>query len=172
MVAFAGQSRTRIARRLSAAYGSGLLSEDTYVGRLDELLSASVVDPARLEGDLNLRSAGPNWFQRAGETLTAGFPRLRDWLGGDNAQPPALLALDWSGATSELTIGRHARNDVILLDAAVSRRHAQLRYRDGRWIIKDLASKNGSFINGVRVGRSELRPGDVLKFGDKLLLVD
>jgi len=38
--------------------------------------------------------------------------------------------------------------------------------------LTDLESKNGSFVNGVRVGRSELRPGDVLMVGDRHLLVD
>ena len=169
---FGGHSRGRIARRLNAAYARGLLSEDTYLGRLDELLRCEVVDRNRLAGDLNLRRPELSALQRTGEAITAPFARLCEWLRGTDAEPPTLLALDWSGATSELTLGRHARNDIVLLDPAVSRRHARLRYRDGRWIIMDLESKNGSFVNDVRVGRSELRPGDVLMVGDRRLLVD
>jgi hypothetical protein len=157
---------------LNTAYAHGLLSEDTYIGRLDELLRADVVDQNRIAGDLNLRRSEPSALQRTGEAITVPFARLGEWLRGGEPGPPTLLALDWSGATTELTLGRHTRNDIVLLDPAVSRSHAELRYRDGRWIIRDLESKNGSFVNGVRVGRSELRPGDVLMVGDGRLLVD
>ena len=172
MVGFGGQSRTRIARRLSAAYATGLLSEDTYVGRLDELLSAPVVDAGRIEGDLNLREADSGSRGAATRKLGSVLERVRELVGRARDQPPSLLALDWSGVTTELSVGRSARCDVILLDPAVSRRHAQLRHRDGRWILQDLESKNGSFVNGVRVGRTELRPGDVVLIGNKRLLVD
>jgi hypothetical protein len=172
-VGFRGQSRTRIARRLSAAYATGLLSEDTYLGRLDELLSSAVVDEARIDGDLTLRKPERRHPLRdALRPIGRTCEWLADLIDGTEREPPALLGLDWSGATTELTLGRQPQNDVVLLDPAVSRRHAQLRYRDGRWIIKDLDSRNGSFVNGVRVGRSELRPGDVLTVGDRRLLVD
>jgi pSer/pThr/pTyr-binding forkhead associated (FHA) protein len=61
---------------------------------------------------------------------------------------------------------------VTLADPGVSRRHAHLRFRDGRWILQDLESTNGTTVNGVRVGRCELRPGDVIGVGDTRLLVD
>jgi pSer/pThr/pTyr-binding forkhead associated (FHA) protein len=95
-------------------------------------------------------------------------------LGDSHAVPaPAtLLALDWSGADSELLVGRHHSCDVRLTGASVSRRHAQLRFRDGHWILQDLDSMNGTRVNGVRVGRCELRPGDAVEVGELRLLVD
>ena len=52
----AGASRQRITRTLGAAYAGGLISQDTYLARLDELLGSQVVDPKRLVGDLSFRA--------------------------------------------------------------------------------------------------------------------
>ena len=89
-------------------------------------------------------------------------------------QAPAypLLALDWSGAQSEMLIGRHRGCDLVLSELTVSRRHARLMFRDGRWILQDLESTNGTTVNGWRVGRSELRPGDHLALGEAHLTID
>jgi predicted component of type VI protein secretion system len=88
-------------------------------------------------------------------------------------QPAAvLLALDWSGAQSEMLIGRHRDCDVVLSALSVSRRHARLFFRDGRWILQDLESTNGTRVNGCRVGRCQLRPGDHVAIGDEHLTID
>ncbi|MGO9956485.1 MAG: FHA domain-containing protein [Solirubrobacteraceae bacterium] len=84
----------------------------------------------------------------------------------------ALLALDWSGAQTEMLVGRDDGCDVVLPNVAVSRRHARLLFRDGRWIIQDLDSTNGTAVNGRWVGRCELRPGDDILLGDEHLTVD
>lgn len=83
-----------------------------------------------------------------------------------------LLALDWSGQQSDLLIGRHQACDVVLEAPSVSRRHARLVFRDHRWIVQDLHSTNGTVVNGTRVGRCELRPGDALLLGDERLTID
>jgi pilus assembly protein CpaF len=83
-----------------------------------------------------------------------------------------LLALDWSGAQPELLIGRHHTCDVMLANPRVSRRHARLVFRDAKWIVQDLQSTNGTVVNGTRVGRCELRPGDCLVLGDEYLRID
>jgi pSer/pThr/pTyr-binding forkhead associated (FHA) protein len=77
---------------------------------------------------------------------------------------------------SELTIGRTYKNMVPDIDlgpyggskAGVSRRHARLIFRDGRWHVEDLDSTNGTFINGVKVTPhqlSVLSDGDVIRCG-------
>jgi pSer/pThr/pTyr-binding forkhead associated (FHA) protein len=83
-----------------------------------------------------------------------------------------LLALDWTGASHELVIGRSAGCDVVLTDDTVSRCHARLIPRDGFWVLHDLASTNGSYLNGDRVSRCQLRPGDRLALGQASLRVD
>jgi pSer/pThr/pTyr-binding forkhead associated (FHA) protein len=61
---------------------------------------------------------------------------------------------------------------VIVSDETVSRRHAQLTFRDGGWVVQDLHSTNGTRLNGQYVGRCRLRPGDQLGLGHQVLQVD
>jgi pilus assembly protein CpaF len=71
-----------------------------------------------------------------------------------------------------LLVGRHHACDVVLPESSVSRRHARLVFRDGTWVVQDLESTNGTIVNGVRVGRCALRPGDHLILGDAHLRID
>ena len=68
--------------------------------------------------------------------------------------------LDLTG--HDLRIGRGAENDVVLEDAdkTVSRFHAELRFENDEWILIDLNSQNGSWIDGERIQRASLAPGD------------
>jgi hypothetical protein len=161
-----GRSRAHLQHTLSAAYAHGLLSEETFIARVDALASP-VIDPARLIGDLRLGPTRPRRPWRALARLRAMLDRP-----DDSRSATQLLALDWDGGCAELLIGRHLDCDVVLGDASVSRRHARLRFRDGRWILQDLQSINGTTVNGARVGRCELRPGDRIRIGPDTLTVD
>jgi FHA domain len=158
---YPGDARRRMERTLNAAYGDGLLSEQTLAHRLHVLFGSELVDPSGLVGDLTLRS-----WERAVALLRRAFAEP------PRAPGPPLLALDWSGAREELLLGRHAGCDVVLPDPSVSRRHAWLTFRDGHWILRDLDSTNGTCVNGERVVRCELEPGDRLRLGSAELLVD
>jgi hypothetical protein len=61
-----------------------------------------------------------------------------------------------------ISVGRALDNDVILEDRRVSRHHAQLRRRYGRYILYDLGSSGGTTINGYPVQECVLEPGDVI----------
>jgi pSer/pThr/pTyr-binding forkhead associated (FHA) protein len=63
---------------------------------------------------------------------------------------------------SIVNIGRRVENTLVIDDPRVSRTHAQLRAINGRYIIFDLNSTGGTFINGERVTQSILYPGDVI----------
>ena len=66
----------------------------------------------------------------------------------------------------ETTVGRAAGNGLVLPDETVSSRHALLRLVDGRWWLEDLASTNGTRVNGRPVAAATIVvPGDVLEFG-------
>src|SRR3990172_12994770 len=75
-----------------------------------------------------------------------------------------------STASSELgadgvTIGRHGTNAVALTDREVSSRHARVVREGGGWVIEDLGSRNGTYLNGVRVTRTGLANGDCIRIG-------
>jgi hypothetical protein len=61
-----------------------------------------------------------------------------------------------------INIGRRLDNQLILDDAHVSRTHAQLRVRDGRYVLFDLGSTSGTKVNGRAIKQHILRPGDVI----------
>ncbi len=72
----------------------------------------------------------------------------------------------------EISIGRDVSNDFIINDVEVSRRHARLSYQGTQFIIEDLGSTNGTFINGQRLSAPYvLRPGDVILLGENVTLV-
>jgi FHA domain-containing protein len=66
---------------------------------------------------------------------------------------------------SRVLIGRSRDCDVTIEDPNSSRRHAELRNEDGRWIVTDLGSTNGVKVNGRRVEEAVLQPGDELVLG-------
>ena len=61
---------------------------------------------------------------------------------------------------------------VVLGDTNVSRRHAQVALEDGSIVVTDLGSTNGTFVNGRRVTRATVRPGDELTIGTSRLRVE
>lgn len=165
-----GASRREIVQILQAAYADGLLSQETLCRRLDQVLDARIVDPMALIGDLNLRRSRRSWHGGVTRATVAAKRVLR--LGRTQTLHPRLLALDWSGARRELLVGRYLDCDVVLSSPGVSRHHARLLFRDGSWVLRDLGSTNGTIVNGVRVGRCELLPGDQLIIGGEQLTID
>lgn len=77
---------------------------------------------------------------------------------------PALLR--FLSEESTLRVGRDFDNDLRLDHDSVSRRHAELILAEGRWRLRDLGSKNGSFVEGRRSDDVELRLPTWLRFGD------
>jgi pSer/pThr/pTyr-binding forkhead associated (FHA) protein len=72
-----------------------------------------------------------------------------------------------------VNIGRGLYNDVVISDASVSTMHAKLQRRDAIWILTDLGSTNGTFVEGERLtGEVALTPGTTLRFGDVVALFE
>jgi pSer/pThr/pTyr-binding forkhead associated (FHA) protein len=70
-------------------------------------------------------------------------------------------------------IGRGDYNDVVISDASVSTMHAKLQRREAIWILSDLGSTNGTFVEGERLsGEVALTPGTTLRFGDVIALFE
>lgn len=60
------------------------------------------------------------------------------------------------------TIGRSLENDIVIQDSIVSRKHAQISYEDGVFVLYDLNSTGGTYVNNKKVERVTLYPGDVV----------
>ncbi len=69
-----------------------------------------------------------------------------------------------------VNIGRSKDNDIVLENLSVSRNHARVRLEGERWILLDLESANGTFLNGVRIKKTDLQDGDVVEIGKHSLL--
>lgn len=70
-----------------------------------------------------------------------------------------------------LTIGRDASNALALNDARVSRNHARIEKRDEHWILQDLDSTNGTYVNGKLTQECVLKEGDEILVGSTCLKV-
>jgi len=68
-------------------------------------------------------------------------------------------------AERPLVLGRALASDLPVIDPTISRRHAELSLEDGRVMVRDLGSSNGTFLNGTRVDAGTLAPGDTVTFG-------
>jgi FHA domain len=64
------------------------------------------------------------------------------------------------------TIGSVAGNTVVLADPAVSRKHAGIRRVDSSYELADLGSTNGVYVNGHKVPKKTLEPGDIIRVGN------
>ncbi|MBI5482721.1 MAG: Flp pilus assembly complex ATPase component TadA [Deltaproteobacteria bacterium] len=85
--------------------------------------------------------------------------------GGDTQQ------LSFEG--EEVTIGRLAGNDIVLQKGNVSKHHTRIVLKDGKYIVVDLKSTNGTFINGKRIAAPQVvRPTDKIYIGDYILNVE
>ena len=70
---------------------------------------------------------------------------------------------------SAISIGRARANDVVLDDTSVSSQHCRVRPEQGRFVLYDLKSTNGTMVNGRRVERHLLEEGDVIQVGETSL---
>ena len=69
-----------------------------------------------------------------------------------------------------MSVGRHGM--IRLCDPSVSRDHAELTSNGENWLVTDLGSRNGTYVNGVAVQRRRILPGDTVRFGKVSLRFD
>src|SRR5437868_11485956 len=75
--------------------------------------------------------------------------------------------------TPVVNLGRADYNDIVLPDPSISTSHAKLQRREGVWMLVDLDSTNGTFVEGERVrGEAPLGPGAIVRLGDVQLLFE
>ena len=73
-------------------------------------------------------------------------------------------------ADASVSVGRDGTNRIRLHDTEVSRRHAEFRQQDDVYLLVDLGSANGTFVNNERITEAKLKAGDHVAFGQTLLV--
>ena len=82
--------------------------------------------------------------------------------------PGTVYALD----SDQIGIGRDSSNEISVNDAEISRRHARLTFQGGKYVLEDMGSTNGTFVNGQRLtGPRVLKSGEVISFGEQIVFV-
>ena len=116
-----------------------------------------------------------------GDEVTAGVPAVTVDEGAD-AAVVALAELPEGSAVlvvrrgpnagsvfnierGDVAAGRHPESEIFLDDITVSRRHAVVSAADDRFVVRDVGSLNGTYVNHERVDESELQSGDELQIG-------
>src|SRR5437879_11618154 len=98
------------------------------------------------------------------DRVTADSPR--------DTFPPPTLALHFPGGSIGLqctvSVGADATNQVALEDRYVSRFHCRLVPQGGRWVLKDLSSTNGTYLDGARVAEAEIEAGARIRLGSEI----
>lgn len=145
----------RILREGSVA---GRLSDETFLRRVDHALRA------RGMGELSalLSDLPPGEPSNALGRLSRAWSRYAARL-----RAPRLpwLVLP-RGPRTVFTIGRSPESDLPIADITVSWRHAELRRTGQAWVLVDLGSRNGTWVNGWRADCGfALQPGDWVRFG-------
>jgi Protein kinase domain/FHA domain/TIR domain len=78
---------------------------------------------------------------------------------------PRLVGRTFQLGTETIRIGRATDNDWSLLERSWSRRHAEIRYSNGGYVLCDLGSQNGTYVNGRRITETPLLFGSVIQIG-------
>ncbi|MDH4036830.1 MAG: FHA domain-containing protein [Candidatus Krumholzibacteria bacterium] len=117
------------------------------------------------QSDAGARQAQP----AAGSPPAPGVP----------AAPPSLVFVSGPHAgqsipllQTTLTIGREHDNNIEIKDADVARYHARILNDRGEYVVEDMASTTGTWVNGVRAERAALGHGDVIRIGQTEIAVD
>ncbi len=114
----------------------------------------------------------PTGVTVVGDRRTTAFPAPLSHDTGSGFTNVGLSVTAMHRLADVVRVGRDPRNDIVLEDLMVSRFHAHLR-RDREMVeVIDLASANGTYVNGHRAHRARLGPGDVVAVGSTLLRFD
>lgn len=94
--------------------------------------------------------------------------------GNDSIPENAFLIIEgvkvYSLTEPVVNVGRRLENHLVIDDPRVSRNHAQLRSIKGRFVLFDLNSTGGTFVNGQRTSQTVLYPGDVISLAGVALI--
>ncbi|CAN5184054.1 DUF3662 and FHA domain-containing protein [soil metagenome] len=152
------------------AFPSVEIERDDEMAPADVRVSCALVDASGEEVEPGSARLGP---VEAGHTMVldreallreaARAPRAFLEVGRERRRVPL--------GPEPCSIGRDPQNDVVLDDRRVSRKHAEIRLRLGRYTLYDLQSTNGTFANGRRIAEVVLSDGDRVTVGGNELIL-
>jgi hypothetical protein len=120
-----------------------------------------IADNNVLKGEFHVNALEPT--DNLPETKDMGTMISQD---NENIPPRAFLIVGGAKVFSlkepVVNIGRRLENQLVIDDPRISRTHAQLRAVKGHYVIFDLDSSGGTFVNGEKINRAVLQPGDVV----------
>ncbi len=162
--------------------------EDTHARLTKEGDNIYLSDNGSFGGTfVNGNKIGQHFQLRAGDVIRVGKVELQIIEPKTDGEMPVTGAAprtDWSlmAITGELkgksipihgalVLGRSNTCDIVINDAHMSRRHAEVNLRDGVLRLVDLKSSNGTCVNGKNVGEQILKPGDMISFDQVKFLV-
>ena len=128
---------------------------------LDDDPLAALADPT---GD-QIKTKAPETTEPEPEAVCMGFPNLVMITGPSSGRKIPLLPMTMS-------IGREHDNNIELKDPDVGRYHARILYENGRFLLEDLESSNGTWVNGERITSTTLKNGDRVKIGEIEMAID
>jgi FHA domain/Domain of unknown function (DUF1707) len=153
------QQRDETLGALAAHYAAGHVRTGTLEHRVEQTMRARSVAALR-DAVWDLPPLGRSLLR----ALTARFEREGATRIAFRTAA-ATLDIDLAGGPRTYVVGRSRSCDVVLTDPAVSRRHAEISVRGDRCSIRNLASMNGTQVNGLPVTTAVLHAGDVVSFG-------
>jgi hypothetical protein len=174
------RERQATVRALRGQLRDGRMSEVTFVRRLFQALDAR----RRTELDILMSDLPPrprlhHRLAPLYRRVAPFYHRLKDLLGEIvprrlTQRSPAIRELALPPVPGQYLIGRSDSVDLRLDDISVSRRHALISFVDGGWVLTDLGSRNGTWINGWRLpGPAPVNAGDLLDVGScRFMVVD
>jgi len=157
------EERERVVRVLRDRSVEGRLSTDTFAERVGLAFQAkSGAELAELTSDVRPARWPRRLLLEAVEWLSVLQADLE--AAGSRPRVPSLALPRVDGV--RVVLGRAPNCDCVLSEECVSRRHAELWRERGRWYLRDIGSRNGTRVNGMRViEREEVRPGDRVWLG-------
>lgn len=131
--------------------------------RLDTMPHIQIIADVALDGGVVLVIA-----DHTGGNDTAVLQSVKTPIAHDAPINPQLLIDGQKTIVLDgglINIGRSRKNQIMLDDPHVSRQHAQIRLRFGHYMLFDITSQGGTYVNDVRVREHRLQPGDVVRIG-------
>ena len=141
----------------------GRLSHDSFVWRVDRVLRArNQEELTQVVSDLPPEGRVTRALTSAATSLSTMITRVRQAWDAPRLAPLVLPR----EPGQRMVIGREHDCDLLMTEISVSRHHAELHFDGIEWWLRDLGSKNGTRVNGMRAQLPfRVRPGDAVSFG-------